>query len=85
MKLPYKQLLFLIPLLGIPVIAYVWIFIPAQHNFSGKQQEIAQKTEKLEKLKETMGEFANLDQQIDSLDNVLQHFESKLPSRMEIH
>jgi type IV pilus assembly protein PilO len=85
MNVPRKQIFLIVLMLGIPLIAYVLIFIPAQRSFSTKRHEIEEKKIKLEQLQVTMGEFSGLDEQIASLDNVLRHFEGKLPSQMEIH
>ena len=85
MKIPSKQILFVVALLGLPVGAYFWVFLPANTQLANQRQEIQAKVEKLDDLNAALCRVKDLDDEVMRLTQAVEFFEDKLPAQHETY
>ncbi len=85
MKLGFRELLFLLLLLAVPMGAYMWIFKPANAHIEQQRQEIDAKTQKLASLRKALVGIKDLNDEVKKLREAVDFFEAKLPKHHEIH
>ena len=85
MKMPWKEMLFVILLIGMPLGAYFWVFRPANEKLEAQRADIATKTRKLEDLRRALNRIDDLNKEVAQLREAVRFFEDKLPQEHEIH
>ena len=85
MKSPTREVIFVAILIGLPLMAYFFVFQPANKQFEQQQQEIDAKAEKLSQLHDALNRVDDLDAEVRRLTDAMAFFEDKLPAQHEIH
>jgi type IV pilus assembly protein PilO len=83
MRFGFRELIFLIVLLGLPIAAWVFVFQPINNEIELVRGENAAKQVKLEKLHVSQ-HIENVGQEIDKLAEAIHMFEAKLPAEKEV-
>ena len=84
MKLPIREILFALLLLGIPTGAWCFVFKPSNVHHAEMREQISLKQEKLRKLNRLVGTVGELKKEISSLEQAIAFFQSKLPCAKEM-
>lgn len=84
MKFGLREALFTLVLMLIPVGAWWFIFRPQNANNASLKEEIALRQAKLQKLNLALGTIGDLEAEIESLEEAIAYFQSKLPGEKEI-
>lgn len=83
MRLGFRELIFILLLLAVPVGAYFFVFQPRNEQIVQARQEIASKQKKLMQLEAATMKIKDLGQEIDKLSEAIEVFEQKLPAERE--
>ncbi len=83
MRLGYREILFFMVLLGLPVAAFMFVFEPVNEEIDQVRRENAAKQAKLDKLEVTR-HIQDLGNEIQKLDEAISMFEAKLPAEKEV-
>ena len=85
MKVGFREMLFLMLLMAIPVGAYFWVFKPTNQQIEDQRCDIEAKAQKLASLRTAMVGIKDLDEEVSKLKEAVGFFEAKLPQHHEIH
>lgn len=83
MRFGFRELIFLIVLLGLPIAAWIFVFQPINREIELVRRENTSKQAKLEKL-HVSHHIENVGQEIDKLAQAIGMFEAKLPAEKEV-
>lgn len=83
MRFGYREILFLLVLLGMPVAAFMFVFRPVNAEIEQVRLENTTKQAKLDRLEVTR-HINNLGDEIQKLDEAIDMFEAKLPAEKEV-
>ena len=83
MRFGFRELVFFVVLLGLPVAAYLFVYQPVNRQIEQVRQQNAKKQAKLEKL-EVARHIEDLGEEIRKLDEAIEMFEGKLPAEKEV-
>jgi len=84
MKFTFREVVFLLLLLAVPVGAYFFVFEPRNSQIAEAREEIRKKQTKLAQLERATRRVEDLGGEIDKLSEALAMFEQKLPAEREI-
>lgn len=84
MKLGFREILFLVLLLAMPVAAYFFVFEPRNQEIEAAYAEIAKKQAKLQQLERATRSIEDLGEEIVNLQDAISVFEQKLPEAREV-
>ncbi|MBN1846391.1 MAG: type 4a pilus biogenesis protein PilO [Sedimentisphaerales bacterium] len=85
MKIGFRELLFVLLLVAIPLGAYWWIFKPANERMEVQRCEIEAKAQKLASLQKALVGIKDLNEEVGKLQEAVLFFKAKLPKHHEIH
>jgi len=83
MRFGFREIVFVVVLLGLPVAAFFFVFEPVNGQIDQVRRENAVKQAKLEKL-EVARHIEDLGNEIEKLDEAIAMFEAKLPAEKEV-
>lgn len=83
MRFGFRELIFLVLLLGMPVGAYFFRYQPRNVEIAEARAEIAAKQAKLKQLETETARISDLGEEIDKLTEAIALFEQKLPTQRE--
>lgn len=83
MRFGYREILFVLVLLGMPVAAFIFVFRPVNAEIEQVRRENSVKQAKLDRLEVTR-HIQNLGAEIEKLDQAIEMFEAKLPAEKEV-
>jgi len=83
MRMGYREILFFLVLLGLPVAAFFFVFQPVNDEIDQVRRENAVKQAKLDRL-EVARHIEDLGNEIEKLDDAIEMFEAKLPAEREV-
>jgi type IV pilus assembly protein PilO len=83
MRFGLREALFILVLLGLPVAAYFFVFLPNNAQIEQAKRENTIKRQKLQQLKVNQ-HIADLGTEIENLSEEIAEFEAKLPSEKEV-
>jgi len=83
MRFGFREIVFIVVLLGLPVAAYFFVFEPVNGQIDQVRKENATKQAKLDKL-EVARHIEDLGNEIEKLDQAIAMFEAKLPAEKEV-
>jgi type IV pilus assembly protein PilO len=83
MRFGYREIVFFLVLLGLPVAAFVFVFQPVNDEIEQVRVENAAKQTKLDRL-EVARHIEDLGNEIQKLDESIEMFEAKLPAEKEV-
>ena len=84
MKFGLRETVFIILLMGIPVATWWFVFRPRNAREAELINRIEAKQKKLQALNRTTGTIGDLQKEIQSLEEAVAYFQTKLPSEKEI-
>lgn len=84
MRFGFRELIFFLLLLAIPVASYFMVFEKRNSEINELKADIDRKQAKLQKLEEVGKQFADLGQEIEKLTEAVAIFEQKLPAEQEV-
>ncbi len=84
MKLGFREAIFVVLLLMLPLAAFVFVFKPRNQQHEEIMQEIRQKQAKLQQLRTATRNIEDLGQEIEKLTETIDLFEQKLPAQREV-
>lgn len=85
MRFGFRELAFVLLLLGLPVAAYFFVFQPRNTQIAEAREEIRQKQVKLTQLEAATESMPDIPLEIQKLTEAIAMFEQKLPAHHEIH
>jgi type IV pilus assembly protein PilO len=85
MKFGIRELLFVVLLTAIPLGAYFWVFRPTNQHIEQQRRDVEANAQKLARLRQAMAGAADLNSEVQKLQDAVVFFESKLPAQHEIH
>src|SRR5690606_35925197 len=85
MRFGFRELAFVLLLLGLPVAAYFFVFQPRNVQIAEAREEIRQKQNKLSQLEAATQSMPDIPLEIQRLTEAISLFEQKLPAHHEIH
>ncbi len=83
MRFGFRELVFFIVLLGMPIAAYFFVFEPANAQIEQLRKENLEKQTKLDQLKVTQ-HIKDLGQEITKLSEAIDVFQTKLPNEKDV-
>jgi len=83
MRFGFRELIFLIVLLGLPIAAWMFVFQPINQEIAQVREENAAKRAKLDKLQLNQ-HIEDIGREIDKLTRAIRVFEAKLPAEKEV-
>ncbi len=83
MRIGFRELIFMLLLVAMPVASYLLVFQPRSSQIHLLREEIAKKRQKLQELEAATTRFADLGREIDKLSEAIDLFEHKLPEHRE--
>jgi len=84
MRLGFRELIFLIVLLAVPIASYVYVFKPRNVEIQQASSEIETKRERLERFQEVAAHLQDLGRAIDEGKDAIDTIEEKLPSEDDV-
>ncbi len=84
MKFGFRELVFLLVLLSVPVASYLYVFKPRNDEIKQAEAEISHKTEKLDQLNEVSRRIENIGAAIEEWRTAVEEIETKLPSEQGV-
>ena len=84
MKFGLREIIFIVVLMVIPVGAWWFVFRPQNMQNAEMRRQIEVRQAKLRQLNQVLGTIGDLEQQIATLGEAIEYFESKLPPEKEI-
>lgn len=84
MKFGFREILFILLLLAVPVGAYLFVFEPRNKQIDEVREEIKRKQAKLEELESATKKIPDLGQEIDRLTDAIEIIEQKLPDERKV-
>jgi type IV pilus assembly protein PilO len=83
MRFGFRELIFVLVLLAMPVATYIFVFEPRNAQIVQARKEVMDKQAKLQQLEAATRSFADLGKEIDKLTESITLFEQKLPAARE--
>lgn len=84
MRFGFRELVFILLLLGVPAAAYFFVFEPRQAQISELREQIGQKQAKLSELEAVTKRMPDLGKEIDRLTEAIELIEQKLPEERNV-
>lgn len=84
MRFGIRELIFVLVLIGMPIVAYLCVFRPNNALIQQARLEVTAKQQKLVRLEAVTQHIDDLGNEIDRLTEVIQLFEAKLPAQKEV-
>lgn len=84
MRFGIREAIFLIVLLAVPVASFMYVFKPRSEQIRKANQEIATKTERLDRLEEVTARISDIDTAIEQGREAIELIEAKLPSEKDV-
>lgn len=84
MHFGFRELLFVLLLLGVPVAMYFFVFEPRNKQVAEVRAEIRQKQAKLDELQQATKRIPDLGKEIDRLHEAIDVIEQKLPDERKV-
>ncbi len=84
MRLGFRELIFLIVLLAVPIASYVYVFKPRNVEIQQANSEIETKRERLNRFQEVAVHLQDLGRAIDEGKDAIETIEEKLPSEDDV-
>ncbi len=84
MKFGFREILFILLLLAVPVGAYLFVFEPRNRQIDEVREEIKRKQAKLEELESATRKIPDLGEEIDRLTDAIEIIEQKLPDERKV-
>jgi len=84
MRFGFREFVFVLLLLAMPVASYFFVFQPRNVEIAQAREEIRQKQMKLKQLEAATKDIADLGQEITRLTQAIELFEQKLPEQREV-
>jgi type IV pilus assembly protein PilO len=84
MRFGFREFVFVLLLLAMPVAAYFFVFQPRNIEIAQAREEIRQKQMKLKQLEAATKDIADLGDEIARLTQAIELFEQKLPEQREV-
>jgi len=84
MKFGVRELLFVLVLIAMPLAAYFFVFEPRNKQIAEAQVEIRQKNADLKELEAATASIADLEAEIQRLEEAIAIFQQKLPEEREV-
>ena len=84
MKFGFREILFIMLLLAVPVGAYLFVFEPRNKQIEEVREEIKRKQAKLEELETATKKIPDLGEEIDRLTDAIEIIEQKLPDERKV-
>jgi len=84
MRFGIRDILFMLVLLAVPLAAFKFVFMPRNQEIALAKQEINDKREKLDQLRDASGSIDNLGKAIDALQEAVTLIEAKLPPENKV-
>jgi len=81
----FKKLVFFALIVGITLLAYLYMIKPANKALADQQARLQQKNAKLAEFEKAAAAARDMNAQLEQLQKAVEFFESKLPSSSEIH
>ena len=83
MRFGFREAIFLVLLLAMPVAAYFFVFKPRNTQIAEAREEVRKKQDKLKQLESATRSLDDLGREIDKLGSAIELFEHKLPAQRE--
>ena len=80
-----RKLIFFIVVLGVALVAYLFMIKPANEHLAQAKDRLRQNLNKLQEFEEATAAAKDLSAQLEQLQEAIKFFESKLPPTSEIH
>lgn len=84
MRFGLRELIFLLVLIGMPIVAYLFVFSPNNDEIQKARSEVTTKQQKLGRLEAVTHQIDDLGREIERLTEVIALFEAKLPAQKEV-
>jgi Tfp pilus assembly protein PilO len=84
MKLGPREIIFLVLLMAIPLAAWQFVFQPQNERNAQLTRQIECRQERLRELNQAVARIGDLRKEIESLEQAVKFFQSKLPNEKEI-
>lgn len=84
MKLGFRELLFVMVIIGLLACAYFFVFKPASDKRLARQAEIEAKRKAVADVKQATAGISDVAKKIEELQQAIRFFESKLPQETEV-
>lgn len=84
MRFGFRELLFILVLVALPVIAWMTAFEPMNLAIAEAEREMLTKQQKLQQLQLATSRVDDLGREIDKLTKAIEVFEAKLPAEKEV-
>lgn len=84
MRMGFRELVFLIVLLAVPVASYIYVFKPRNAEIKLAQKEVEQKRQRLAKLQEVSARIDDIGLAIEQGRQAVELIEAKLPSQQDV-
>ena len=84
MRFGIREAIFFIVLLAVPVASFMYVFKPRSEQIRKANEEIATKTERLDKLEQVTKRISDIDRAIEEGRESIQLIEAKLPSEKDV-
>ena len=84
MRMGFREVVFLIVLLVVPVASYIYVFKPRNEEIKLAQKEVEQKRERLAKLQEVSTRIDDIGLAIEQGRRAVELIEAKLPSQQDV-
>ncbi len=84
MRFGIREAIFLIVLLAVPVASFVYVFKPRSEQIHKANDEIATKTERLDRLEEVTARISDIDLAIEQGRQAIDQIEGKLPNERDV-
>lgn len=84
MRFGFRELLFILVLIAMPVASWWFVFKPKNEHISAAEREMLAKQQKLQQLQLATKQIENLGEEIDKLTKAIELFEAKLPAEKEV-
>ncbi len=84
MRMGFREVVFLIVLLVVPVASYIYVFKPRNAEITLAQKEVEQKRERLAKLQEVSARIDDIGVAIEQGRQAVELIEAKLPSQQDV-
>lgn len=84
MKFGWREIIFFLLLLALPVASYFLVFQPRNRQIAQANQQVLERRQKLSKLETATRQVDDLGREIQRLESAIGHFENRLPAQQEV-
>lgn len=84
MRFGFRELLFILVLIAMPVASWWFVFNPKNEQIATAEREMVSKQQKLQQLQAATKQIEDLGEEIDKLTKAIELFEAKLPAEKEV-